>query len=238
MEAGIFNPAQRVEDAGMIGLGSVHYNLNEAGLMQAAVRKDKFVVREPSVEADVWWENNPPMEPEAFERLHQDMLAHMRGGEYFVQDLYAGADPAHRLNVRLVNELAWHGLFIRHMLRRPEISELAEQEIGVLGAELPPARQGCDANALFGQSCPRRYQRQRRLLRPVGNRQDNAVGRSGAHPAGRRRARLDRSGHLQLRGRLLRQDHQPVARGRARDLQHHLDVRDRGREHGLRSAHA
>ncbi len=73
MEAGIFNPAQRVEDAGMIGLGSVHYNLNEAGLMQAAIRRgegeigiggaflcntgkhtgrsprDKFVVREPSV---------------------------------------------------------------------------------------------------------------------------------------------------------------------------------------------
>ena len=117
MEAGIFNPAQRVEDAGMTGLGNVHYNLNESGLMQAAIRRgegeigiggaflcntgkhtgrsprDKFVVREPSVEADVWWENNPAMAPEAFERLHQDMLAHMRGGEYFVQDLYAGADP-------------------------------------------------------------------------------------------------------------------------------------------------
>ncbi len=39
MEAGIFNPAQRVEDAGMAGLGAVHYNLNEAGLMQAAVRR-------------------------------------------------------------------------------------------------------------------------------------------------------------------------------------------------------
>ena len=116
MEAGIFNPNERVEDAGMVGLGQIHYNLNEAGLLQAAVRrgegevglggaflcntgkhtgrspKDKFVVREPSVEADVWWENNTPMDADAFERLRQDMFAHMREGEYFVQDLYAGAD--------------------------------------------------------------------------------------------------------------------------------------------------
>jgi phosphoenolpyruvate carboxykinase (ATP) len=47
------------------------------------------------------------------------MLEHMKGGEYFVQDLYGGADPEHRLDVRVVTELAWHNLFIRHLLRRP-----------------------------------------------------------------------------------------------------------------------
>jgi phosphoenolpyruvate carboxykinase (ATP) len=47
------------------------------------------------------------------------MLEHMKGRDFFVQDLYAGADPAHRLDVRVVTELAWHGLFIRHLLRRP-----------------------------------------------------------------------------------------------------------------------
>ena len=60
------------------------------------------------------------MTPEGFDALYADMLAHMKGRDYFVQDLYGGADPAHRLNVRLVTELAWHGLFIRHMLRRPD----------------------------------------------------------------------------------------------------------------------
>jgi phosphoenolpyruvate carboxykinase (ATP) len=52
------------------------------------------------------------------------MLAHVKGGELFVQDLYAGADPVHRLDVRVVTELAWHGLFIRHLLRRPAREEL------------------------------------------------------------------------------------------------------------------
>jgi phosphoenolpyruvate carboxykinase (ATP) len=185
MEAGIFNPSCRVEDSGMTGLGAVHYNLTEAGLVEAAVRrgegeigiggaflcntgkhtgrspKDKFVVREPSVEADVWWENNPPMDPDAFERLRQDMYAHMAGGEYFVQDLYAGADPAHRLNVRMVNELAWHNLFIRHMLRRPAAEELAGfmPEFTIVncpGFKADPARHGCRSQTVIAVSFERK----------------------------------------------------------------------------------
>ncbi|CAN5621603.1 phosphoenolpyruvate carboxykinase [soil metagenome] len=137
-----------LEDQGFSG-ATAHYNLIEPGLVEAALRRgegtlgqggtllvstgkhtgrspdDKFVVREPSVEADIWWENNAPLAPEHFEALHGDMRAHVRGGELFVQDLYAGADPAYRLNVRVITELAWHGLFIRHLLRRPEAAELA-----------------------------------------------------------------------------------------------------------------
>jgi phosphoenolpyruvate carboxykinase (ATP) len=73
-----------------------------------------------AVENEIWWDNNAPMAPDAFDRLHADMLEHMKGGEYFVQDLYGGADPEHRLDVRVVSELAWHNLFIRHLLRRPD----------------------------------------------------------------------------------------------------------------------
>ena len=181
MEAGIFNPNCRLQDSGMTRLGAVHYNLTEAGLMQVALSRgegelgiggvflcntgkhtgrsprDKFVVREPSVEADVWWENNPPMEPEAFERLRQDMFAHMQGREYFVQDLYAGADPRFRLNVRMVNELAWHGLFIRHMLRRPALQELESfvPEFTVVNCpsfKADPSRHGCRSETVIAIS--------------------------------------------------------------------------------------
>ncbi len=145
---GRVNPQHRLEDQGIAGLGAVHYNLIEPALVEAALRReeghlglggclmvttgkhtgrsprDKFVVRTPAVEDKIWWENNPPMTPEAFDRLHRDMLEHMQGREYFVQDLYAGADPEHRLDVRVVTELAWHSLFIRHLLRRPPREEL------------------------------------------------------------------------------------------------------------------
>ena len=52
------------------------------------------------------------------------MITHMGGKNYFVQDLFAGADPAHRLDVRFITEMAWHGLFIRHMMRRPSTAEV------------------------------------------------------------------------------------------------------------------
>jgi phosphoenolpyruvate carboxykinase (ATP) len=137
-----------LEDQGINGLGAVHYNLIEPALIQEALKreegtlgkggaflvetgkytgrspKDKHVVKTPSVADTIWWDNNAEMSSEGFDALYADMLAHMKGKEYFVQDLFGGADPAHRLDVRVITELAWHGLFIRHMLRRPERGEL------------------------------------------------------------------------------------------------------------------
>ncbi len=146
------NPERRLEDQGIVGVSNVYYNLLEPALMEAALKreegqlglggaflartgshtgrspKDKFVVRTPAVEDAIWWENNAPMDAGAFEQLYADMLDHVKGRDLFVQDLYAGADPAHRLDVRVVTELAWHGLFIRHLLRRPEADELSRFE--------------------------------------------------------------------------------------------------------------
>ena len=39
------------------------------------------------------------------------MMSYLEGSELFVQDCYAGADPEHRLGVRVVTETAWHNLF-------------------------------------------------------------------------------------------------------------------------------
>ena len=169
---GRVNPAQRLEDQGITGLGNVFYNFIEPDLIEAALARgegrlgqggsflvttgkhtgrspnDKFVVRNAGVTDQIWWENNPPMEPEAFARLHADMLEHMKGRDYFVQDLFGGADPAHRLDVRMVTELAWHGLFIRHLLRRPDRDELDHftPEFTIINCpsfKADPERHGC-----------------------------------------------------------------------------------------------
>ncbi|HWL57127.1 MAG TPA: phosphoenolpyruvate carboxykinase [Paracoccus sp. (in: a-proteobacteria)] len=172
------NPNCRLEDQGISGLGNVHYNLIEPALVEAAIArgegklglggtflvstgahtgrspKDKHVVRTPSVEDSIWWENNKPMSPEAFDTLYADMLAHMKGKDYFVQDLYGGADPALRLDVRVVTELAWHNLFIRHLLRRPEAAELASfvPEFTIINCptfKADPARHGCRSETVI-----------------------------------------------------------------------------------------
>ncbi len=178
MKHGRVNPHHTLETQGISGLGTVYYNQIEPALVEAAIRrgegtlgkggaflcttgqytgrspKDKHVVRTPSVENTIWWENNAAMTPAAFDTLYSDMLAHMKGGEYFVQDLYAGADPAYRLDVRVITELAWHGLFIRHLLRRPEASELDTFApdwtiINCPRFKADPARHGCRSETVI-----------------------------------------------------------------------------------------
>jgi len=85
--------------------------------------KDKFTVRDATTEESVWWDNNASMTPENFEVLWKDFQAHLNGKELFVQELFGGADLDHRLPVRIINELAWHSLFIRHLLRIPTDAE-------------------------------------------------------------------------------------------------------------------
>jgi len=185
MQLGRVNPAMTLEATGIEGVAKAHYNLLEPALIEAAVArgegalgqggtflvttgkhtgrspKDKFVVREPSVEDTIWWENNAPMTPEAFDQLHTDMLAHVRGGELFVQDLYAGADPAYRLNVRVITELAWHNLFIRHLLRRPDLAELDgfAADFTILNCpsfKADPERHGCRSETVIAISFERK----------------------------------------------------------------------------------
>jgi len=87
--------------------------------------KDKFVVDEPSVTADIWWgEINQRMAPEKFANLKSRVQAYLQGQELFTQDLYAGADPAHRVRVRLVTTQAWNALFARNMFIRPPAEDL------------------------------------------------------------------------------------------------------------------
>ena len=185
MNIGHFNPQQLIEKQGISGVRNAHYNLLEPALVQAALErgegelgqagtllvttgkfsgrspKDKFTVAEPSVKDGIWWENNPPMEPAAFDALRKDMFAYLADRDVFIQDLYAGADPEFRINVRQIHEFAWHNLFIRHMLRRPQAEDLDGfvPEFTVVncpGFAADPAKHGCRSNTVIAVSFEQR----------------------------------------------------------------------------------
>jgi len=112
--------------------------------------RDKFVVQEPAT-ADVWWgEVNRPLPPAGFDELHRQVVSHLGDRELFVQDLYACADPAYRLRVRVVSETAWSALFARNLFIVPTAEErVADRgrapDFTVLhapGLEADPASQG------------------------------------------------------------------------------------------------
>ncbi|THD45971.1 MAG: phosphoenolpyruvate carboxykinase [Bradyrhizobium sp.] len=115
---------------------------------------DKFIVRDALTESTVWWETNKAMTAEHFDTLLVDFSAHAAARELYVQELFAAADPTERLNVRVFSEFAWHSLFIRNLLIRPDVHEVAGFAPGLTIIDLPsfrgdPARHGCRSETVI-----------------------------------------------------------------------------------------
>ena len=148
-ETGVRNGAFGADIFGFRNLAEVFWNLGTAPLYEHALRnneaeltadgalcaetgvftgrspKDKFTVRDANTDGMMWWAGNQSITPEQFQVLHEDFIRHAEGMTLFAQDLYGGADPKFHIKVRVYTELAWHSLFIRTLLRRPEAAELA-----------------------------------------------------------------------------------------------------------------
>jgi phosphoenolpyruvate carboxykinase (ATP) len=77
---------------------------------------DRFVVREPGSAADIWWGPvNTPLAPEHFTLLRQAVVEGLAERDVYVNDVHAGADPAFRINVRVLTTGAWHSMFTQNM---------------------------------------------------------------------------------------------------------------------------
>ncbi len=182
---GLFNRAQGAETFGFRNLNRVYWNLGAPALYEQSIArneaqivhggalladtgihtgrspKDKFVVKDATTEGTVWWDNNKPMSREQFDVLLQDFIAHAEGKDLFAQDLYGGADPNYRIKARVYAELAWHSLFIRNLLIRPDQSELSAYVPDMTIVDLPsfkadPARHGCRSETVIAIDFTRR----------------------------------------------------------------------------------
>ena len=129
---GIHNPARGIDQIGLRTSGTVRYNFAAAELYEQAIApgearltahgalvaytgnhtgrspKDKFIVRDQNTAPHVWWDNNKPMAPEAFERLHADFLAHAAGPRAVRPGPVRRRRCGKRLQTRVVTEYAWH----------------------------------------------------------------------------------------------------------------------------------
>ena len=118
--------------------------------------KDKYIVRDAMTEATINWGTiNQPMDQVHWDNLKADFLAAVEAhGELYVADLFGGSQPEYRVNVRVINELAWHNLFIRTLLVRPTTAELAEFAPEYTIVNLPsfkadPERHGCRSDTVI-----------------------------------------------------------------------------------------
>jgi phosphoenolpyruvate carboxykinase (ATP) len=117
--------------------------------------KDKFTVKDPlTAELVKWGDYNQPFDQEKFDALFERVVASLRGKELYVQDLYAGADPRYRLPIRVINEYAWHNLFVRALFVRPSEEELKghRAEFTIVSApefQGDPQRDGINSEAFI-----------------------------------------------------------------------------------------
>jgi phosphoenolpyruvate carboxykinase (ATP) len=178
-DLGVRNPSAGIDLCGLNTSGLVRYNCLEAELVELAVArgeailtahgalraltgqhtgrsaKDKFVVRDANTDSQIWWDNNKPMTPEAFDTLHADMLAHAQGA-WTCSSRTWSAVPTRtmRCNSRVITEYAWHALFIRNLLIRPERADLTGFMPELTIINLPsfradPARHGCRTDTVI-----------------------------------------------------------------------------------------
>ena len=137
------------ELAALLGQKNVHRDLSAPKLIETAIKngegtlssrgalvsetgkrtgrspKDKFTVRDAVTEDKVDWGSvNLAFSPEKFDALCQRVMEYLAGREIYVQDLFCGADPKYQLPIQVINEYAWHNLFVHQLFIRPTTEEL------------------------------------------------------------------------------------------------------------------
>lgn len=101
----------------------------DTGTFTGRSPKDRFIVKDKLTTDSIWWGDvNIPIAEEKFDQLYHKMLDHLKDKNLYVRDAFAGADQKYRLNIRVINTLAWHNMFCYNMFLRPNQEELENFE--------------------------------------------------------------------------------------------------------------
>jgi phosphoenolpyruvate carboxykinase (ATP) len=172
-------PTYGLEALGMRNLGKVYRNLSVPQLVEHSLGRgegvlaangallvetgkytgrspnDKFIVKEPSSEAEIDWnKHNVPISEEKFEQLYRKVLTYVQGRDLYIFDGYVGADPRYRFGVRIINEMVYQNLFVHQLFLRPSVMELASHKadftvISVPGLHGDPQDDGINSEAFI-----------------------------------------------------------------------------------------
>ncbi|TDH27858.1 phosphoenolpyruvate carboxykinase (ATP) [Segetibacter sp. 3557_3] len=158
----IMVPTRNLLKTGLSAATNIHYQLSSAELVQQSVALgqgrlsdsgalvvetgeftgrsplDKFIVKDEITADAVHWNNfNIAFDPDKFEKLRKKVIDYLgTKEEIWVRDAFACADPAYRLNIRVINENPWSNLFVYNMFIRPteEEAESFEPEWHIIHA--------------------------------------------------------------------------------------------------------
>ena len=104
------------------------------GIYTGRSPKDKFLVKDATSENTVWWtseeykNDNKPVSEATWKELKALAAKELSNKKLYVVDGYCGANPATRLCVRFIMEVAWQAHFVTNMFIRPSKEELESFE--------------------------------------------------------------------------------------------------------------
>ena len=89
--------------------------------------KDKYIVDEPTSTENIWWGDvNQKLDETIFDELYNKIINYYNSDDSktYLFDGFAGFDPNHSINVRILAKRAWQAHFVNNMFIRPEVEEL------------------------------------------------------------------------------------------------------------------
>lgn len=124
--------------------------------------QDKFIVSEESTKDKIAWSANQPISEEKFNNLYNKVVDYLKQkNEIYVFKGFAGADKKSQLPIQVINEYAWHNLFVHQLFIRPNEDDLLAHDPGFTVISAPnfkadPAVDGTNSETFIIISFERR----------------------------------------------------------------------------------
>ncbi len=103
----------------------------DTGIFTGRSPKDKYVVFEETSANNLWWakpgenrSDNKPISEAIWSSLKKTSLKQLHGKKLYVMDAFCGTNPASRMKIRVITEVAWMAHFVKNMFIRPSAKEL------------------------------------------------------------------------------------------------------------------
>ncbi|WP_428982072.1 phosphoenolpyruvate carboxykinase (ATP) [Mannheimia indoligenes] len=120
---------QGYEKGVLTNLGAVAV---DTGIFTGRSPKDKYIVLDEKTKDTVWWtsdaakNDNKPMNQSTWQSLKGLVTDELSNKRLFIIDAFCGASPEHRINVRIITQVAWQAHFVKNMFIRPTEEELKD----------------------------------------------------------------------------------------------------------------
>jgi len=81
---------------------------------------DSYLVKDAITKDKVRWGSVIiPFSPQDFDRLYDRVILYLNKKDLYVRDCFACAEPAHQMQLRVINEYPWSNMFAYNMFIRP-----------------------------------------------------------------------------------------------------------------------